>query len=250
MIFKSFLSLFLASFICLVHTAGHTANAGVRAPDKRRIAPYMTYPWNLMGRVEFKAKDKKGKLVAVPAANVCTGILVSEDLMLTSATCLLDRPKADGIFVKIPLANIPIQVRATFVSPNPREADFALLKLDRAVAAGYRMIAMGGATRDALMSVPVMAAAYSPDKMGGEYLAFDAECMVTSSSNTTLETDCGVSPIAVGGPLIYFNDDGTAFLLGIKTADRGSASTFISSPVFQRAIHDALAEHLAMTPYR
>lgn len=250
MTFKSSFSLFLASFICLVLTAGQRASAGVRAPDKRRIAPYMTYPWNLMGRVEFKAKDKKGKLAPLPTANMCTGILVSADLILTSATCILDRPKSEGLFVKIPLANSSVQVRETFISPNPRDADFALLKLDRPVAPGYRMIAMGGVTHDALVSAPVMAAAYSPDKMNGEYLAFDAACMVTSSSNAILETDCGVSSNSVGGPLIYFNDDGTAFLLGIKTVDRSSASAFVSSLVFQRAVHEAMAGRLAMTPYR
>lgn len=245
-----------------------TAPIAPRTGDERRMAPALTYPWNTLGRIEYRGKDRKtGKLVSVPGPLTCTGTLVGEDLVITTASCVVSTerssagtPYAEAYYFRPQFLIEPVRVKeyhlgTDFKDGVQHENDYAILRLEGKVGKSWRLPPALDLDDSTAKELTFFAAAMSRDRLDGQKPSFDKDCRIVESGSV-LRSNCFVNPLSLGGPLFFVPPEGDAFVIGLHAASEpphpetgtGSTAFHVRTKQFLRSISKAHEGTLDMRP--
>lgn len=222
---------------------------GVLGTDDRIEVLSQTYPWSAVGRVE--GVDANGE------SYICTGTLVSVDVVLTNAHCVVDattqqlsqaiRFMPNLINGQIPDAADVAYVEDAYIgtdfSDRPRTLhpdDWAFLKLDKPLGEKYGWLGWTSLPVSTLSSPEYQAQliflGYSgdyPDENPGATAGAQIGCSVVDEMEEVLLHDCDTFGGSSGGPILGLVD-GELRIVAINTAealDTESGETIINLAV-------------------
>ena len=208
---------------------------GVIGPDNRTEVRMRAYPWTAVGRLDGVSQN---------GGNYhCTATLISADLILTNAHCVVDpntsQSAAQLVFspnvidgtVSSPLDRALVidgMVGTDFQerSAPPHEDDWAILKLSKPLGEQFGTIPLKavdtetltqGAYRDELIMVGY--SGDSPAVRPGQTAAAHVGCSITAEAQDVIYHVCDTYGGSSGGPLLARDDDGYS-IVGLNAAAR------------------------------
>lgn len=186
--------------------------------DERAPVLSRDYPWSAIGRLEHVEED--GTIVGI-----CTGTLISKDIVLTNAHCVVDS-KTNRIVqntlrfrpnvVDERSAAEAYVVRAKYGEngkPSFGSDDWALLKLDRDLGSTFGTIGWRALSITELKALgsKVRMVGYSvdfPRKNPGGTAGIHIGCRIVEATQSGfLRHNCDTNPGSSGGPLLAKIDD-------------------------------------------
>jgi V8-like Glu-specific endopeptidase len=192
---------------------------GVIGEDDRLRMTNRSYPWSAIGRIIGITAEGKGY--------ICTGTLITPNVVLTNAHCVVDfqtNELSQQISFEPNLINGRLRddadvAKVTQVLPGsdfddfshlPNPDDWALLKLDKSLGETYGTIAWTPVPIDVLVDNPERFAlvGYSFDVDNGETASVHMGCSILSEQEGVFYHNCDMQAGSSGGPILgQINDE-------------------------------------------
>jgi protease YdgD len=203
--------------------------------DHRRKVTNKSAPWSAVGRLES------------PGGDYCTASLVSSDLILTNAHCVIKSGslvKGDYIFYpgysdgKAKLSSGVNWIWWGTTEPDAgtlsgRAQDWAILRLNTPLGNTAGWFGVSSLAETELVSVKFYMAGYSGDFENGSSASWEKGCSFTSLVlEGFIHHDCDMSRGASGSPIFYFDGEGKNHLIALNAAELrdGGSESLIGIP--------------------
>ncbi|HAN04446.1 MAG TPA: hypothetical protein DCW72_05960 [Elusimicrobia bacterium] len=172
--------------------------------NKRGKVTSTQYPWNTIGRLDL------------PNGGHCTAALVSRDLILTNAHCILDKSTNTlmaGAFVFRPNLTNGASAYSSGVTlawwgsyPTDKSGDWALMRLAKPL--GDNLGWMGVKALPDPRIAQLYAVSYSEDFYSGSSASFETGCTIVSGPTSFGQWlhNCSNSRGSSGSPMFIFED--------------------------------------------
>ncbi len=199
--------------------------------DDRRELELSHTPFGAIGRIELQAPGIIPWLNA-KGTPICTGTLVSRDLVLTNSHCLLDRETGQltskTVWFRPSFGKEKADVGARAVKvwmgtlhpSRERAHDWALIKIDQPFGETYGWLDFAPLWEDLpFSSSSVSFIAYATDYRDGGVPIIHSDCRLTAfdSRGSYFRHDCDMNAGSSGGPLLRFSA-GKPYILAINAA--------------------------------
>jgi len=195
---------------------------GIIGRDDRLPVTSRSYPWSAIGQLQFVNGDSSG---------YCTGVLISADVVLTNAHCVINPGTSQGYQQLVFLPNLingrlrdetdATPVEAAWAATDfqqddgpPNPDDWALLKLSQPLGDRYGTIGLAPLPLSTLTHSDyqenLMMVGYSgdfPARNPGLTAGFHAGCSILGVTEGSLIHNCDTTGGSSGGPILGIVDE-------------------------------------------
>lgn len=215
---------------------------GIILPSDDRVPmTSASYPWSAIGRVEG--------LKASGESYICTGALITPDIVLTNAHCVYDlatqqlsqvirfmpnlvngrlQDEEDAVFAIDAYAATDFSDGRTLPHPD----DWALLKLEKPLGSRYGTIGLANMTLETLvtdyqgkLALPGYSFDFPPDNPS-QTAGVHLECSIVNEVDDVFVHDCDTRGGSSGGPILA-EVDGDVRIVAVNSAEYANQQTGI-----------------------